>query len=59
MYLDLDIVTNDKHENLSLHKYVHPGMFIVQVSLFWAKPQSSKFFRGSVKEGFVDMAWIG
>ena len=29
------------------------------MSLCWAKPQSSELFRGGVKEGFVDMAWIG
>ena len=59
MYLDLDIVMNDRHVNSSLHKYVHLVMFIVQMSLCWAKPQSSKFFRGGVKEGSVDTAWIG
>ena len=59
MYLDLDIVMNDRHVNSSLHKYVHLVMFIVQMSLCWAKPQSSKFLRGSVKEGSVDTAWIG
>ena len=59
MYLDLDIVMNDRHANSSLHKYVHLVMFTVQMSLCWAKPQSSKFLRGGVKEGSVDRAWIG
>ena len=58
MYLDLDIVMNDRHVNSSLHKYVHLVMFTVQMSLCWAKPQISKFLRGGVKEGSVDTAWI-
>ena len=59
MYLDLDIVLNDRHVISFLHKYVHLVMFIVQMSLCWAKPHSSKFLRGGVKEGSVDTAWTG
>ena len=59
MHMDLDIVMNDRHANSSLHKYVHLVMLRVQMSLCWAKPQSSKFLRGGVKEGSVDTAWIG
>ena len=59
MYMDLDIVMNDRHVNSSLHKYVHLVMFTVQMSLCWAKLQSSKFHRGGVKEGSVDRVWIG
>ena len=57
--MDLDIVMNDRHANSSLHKYVYLVMFTVQMSLCWAKPQSSKFLRGGVKEGSVDTAWFG
>ena len=42
---------NDRRVNLSLHKYVHIVMFIVQMSLCWTKPESSDFFRGGVEEG--------